>query len=44
MRQSAAPFNNSKVHAALEYTVDRNALTRVVYDGLGEPAYQPFPS
>ena len=24
--------------------MDRNALNRVVYDGLGEPAYQPFPS
>jgi peptide/nickel transport system substrate-binding protein len=44
MRQSRAPFNNSKVRAALEYAVDRNALNRVVDDGLGEPAYQPFPS
>ncbi|HLN17351.1 MAG TPA: ABC transporter substrate-binding protein [Acidimicrobiales bacterium] len=44
MRQNAAPFNNSRVRAALEYAVDRNALNRVVYDGLGEPAYQPFPS
>jgi peptide/nickel transport system substrate-binding protein len=44
MRQNAAPFNNTKVRAALEYAVDRNALNRVVDDGLGEPAYQPFPS
>jgi len=44
MRQNAAPFNNARVRAALEYAVDRNALNRVVYDGLGEPAYQPFPS
>jgi peptide/nickel transport system substrate-binding protein len=44
MRQNRAPFNNSKVRAALEYAVDRNALNRVVDDGLGEPAYQPFPS
>ena len=44
MRQNAAPFNNPKVRAALEYAVDRNALNRVVYYGLGEPAYQPFPS
>jgi len=44
MRQNAAPFNNSKVRAALEYAVDRIALNRVVDDGLGEPAYQPFPS
>jgi peptide/nickel transport system substrate-binding protein len=44
MRQNTRPFNNSKVRAALEYAVDRNALNRVVDDGLGEPAYQPFPS
>jgi peptide/nickel transport system substrate-binding protein len=44
MRQNAAPFNNMQVRAALEYAVDRSALNRVVYDGLGEPAYQPFPS
>jgi peptide/nickel transport system substrate-binding protein len=44
MRQNAKPFNNTKVRAALEYAVDRNALNRVVYDGLGEPAFQPFPS
>lgn len=44
MRQNAPPFNNEKVRAALQYAVDRNALNRVVDDGLGEPAYQPFPS
>ena len=44
MRQNRAPFNNSKVRAALEYAVDRNALNKVVDDGLGEPAYQSFPS
>jgi peptide/nickel transport system substrate-binding protein len=44
MRQNAAPFNNAKVRAALEYAVDRSVLNRVAYDGLGEPAYQPFPS
>ncbi len=44
MRQNAAPFNNAKVRAALEYAVDRNALNRVIDDGLGQPAYQPFPS
>jgi peptide/nickel transport system substrate-binding protein len=44
MRQNAAPFNNTKLRAALEYAVDRVALNKVVDDGLGEPAYQPFPS
>jgi peptide/nickel transport system substrate-binding protein len=44
MRQNRAPFNNPKVRAALEYAVDRVALNKVVDDGLGEPAYQSFPS
>jgi peptide/nickel transport system substrate-binding protein len=44
MRQNAAPFDNPKVRTALEYAVDRNALNKVVYEGLGEPANQPFPS
>src|SRR5258708_6362778 len=44
MRANRPPFNNSKVRAPLEYAVDRNALNRVVYNGLGEPANQPFPS
>jgi peptide/nickel transport system substrate-binding protein len=44
MRQNRAPFNNAKVRAALEYAVDRAALNKVVDDGLGEPAYQSFPS
>ncbi len=44
MRQNAAPFNNTKVRAALEYAVDRSAINRVIDDGLGEAAYQPFPS
>lgn len=44
MRENAPPFNNPKVRAALEYAVDRNTINKVVDDGLGEPAYQPFPS
>ena len=44
MRQNTGPFTNAKVRAALEYAVDRNALNHTVNDGLGEPAYQPFPS
>jgi peptide/nickel transport system substrate-binding protein len=43
-RQNTAPFNDAKVRAALEYAVDRIALNRVVDDGLGEPAFQSFPS
>lgn len=44
MRQNSPPFNNPKVRVALEYAVDRSALNNVVDNGLGEPAYQPFPS
>ncbi len=43
LRENRAPFNNPKVREALEYAVDRAAINRVVFDGLGEPAYQPFP-
>ena len=44
LRQNTGPFANEKVRAALEYAVDRAALNRVVFDGLGEAAYQPVPS
>lgn len=43
-RQSQAPFNDPKVRAALEYAVDRNAINTAVFSGLGDPAFQPFPS
>jgi peptide/nickel transport system substrate-binding protein len=43
-RQNAAPFNDAKVRAALEYAIDRNAINSAVFSGLGEPAFQPFPS
>ena len=44
LRMNTGPFANPKVRAALQYAVDRNALNRVVYNGLGEPAFQPVPS
>ena len=43
LRQDTGPFANEKVRAALEYAVDRAALNKVVFDGLGAPAYQPVP-
>jgi len=43
MRENRAPFNNPKVRAALEYAVNRPAINDTVYQGLGQPAYQPFP-
>lgn len=44
LRQNTGPFANEQVRAALEYAVNRAALNQVVFDGLGEPAYQPVPS
>jgi peptide/nickel transport system substrate-binding protein len=43
-RNDRAPFNNVKVRAALEYAIDRAAINKVIYAGVGRPAYQPFPS
>ena len=43
-RQSGAPFNDPKVRAAMEYAVDRKGINNAVFSGLGQPAYQPFPS
>ncbi len=43
-RNNEAPFNNPKVRAALEYSIDRAAINKVVYAGVGRPAYQPFPT
>jgi peptide/nickel transport system substrate-binding protein len=44
LRQNTGPFANEKVRAALEYAVNRAAVNRVVFDGLGAPAYQAVPS
>jgi peptide/nickel transport system substrate-binding protein len=43
-RNNRAPFNNEKVRAALEYSIDRNAINRVVFASVGRPAFQPFPA
>ena len=44
LRQDTGLFANEKVRSALEYAVNRPALNKVVFDGLGEPAYQNVPS
>ena len=44
LRLNEGVFTNNKVRAALEYAIDRVALNRVVFDNLGTPAYQPWPS
>ncbi len=44
LRQNTGPFANEKVRAALEYAVNRAAINKVVFDGLGAPANQPLPT
>ena len=44
LRENSPPFDNPGVRAALEYAVNRSELNTVVLKGLGQPAYQPFPS
>jgi peptide/nickel transport system substrate-binding protein len=44
LRENSPPFNNPEVRAALEYAVNREVINKVVLNGLGQPAYQPFPS
>jgi ABC-type transport system substrate-binding protein len=43
-RNNTAPFNNVKVRAALEYSIDRSKINKVAFAGVGRPAYQPFPT
>ena len=38
-----APFNNKALRQAIWYGVDRNVIQRIVYQGLGAPAWSPFP-
>jgi peptide/nickel transport system substrate-binding protein len=44
LRENSPPFNVPAVRAALEYAINRLELNKIVLDGLGQPAYQPFPS
>jgi peptide/nickel transport system substrate-binding protein len=44
LRQNTGPFAKEQVRSALEYAVDRPAINKVVFDNLGEPAYQAVPS
>jgi peptide/nickel transport system substrate-binding protein len=43
-RNNEAPFNKTGVRAALQYSIDRAAINKVVFAGVGRPAYQPFAS
>jgi ABC-type transport system substrate-binding protein len=38
-----SPFNDVRIRQAVEYAVDRDEINRVVNEGLGEVASQPFP-
>ncbi|MFC7494395.1 MULTISPECIES: ABC transporter substrate-binding protein [unclassified Nocardioides] len=38
-----APFDDPAVVEALKYAIDRDKLVEVVFFGVGEPDYQPFP-
>jgi peptide/nickel transport system substrate-binding protein len=44
LRENSPPFNIPAVRAALEYAINRAELNKIVLKGLGQPAYQPFPS
>jgi len=44
LRENSPPFNIPAVRAALEYGINRAELNKIVLDGLGQPAYQPFPA
>ncbi len=43
LRENTPPFNNPEVRTALEYAINRPEINKVVLNGVGEPAYQPFP-
>jgi peptide/nickel transport system substrate-binding protein len=43
-RNNEAPFDNQAVRAALQYALDRSVINKVVFAGVGRPAYQPFPT
>ena len=42
-RNNTAPFNNVQVRAALQYAINRAQINKVLFAGVGRPAYQPFP-
>jgi peptide/nickel transport system substrate-binding protein len=44
LNNQVAPFNNKSIRQAMWYAVDRQVIQRVAYQGLGSPAWSPFPS
>ncbi|MBS4201294.1 ABC transporter substrate-binding protein [Bacillus sp. FJAT-49732] len=44
LNTKVAPFDNKKVRQALNYAIDREAITKVVFHGGAVPAISAFPS
>src|SRR4030095_16462640 len=43
LNTQGAPFNTKALRQFMWYAVDRNVIQRVVYQGMGSPAWSPFP-
>jgi peptide/nickel transport system substrate-binding protein len=43
LNNQAAPFTSKPIRQAIWYAVDRTVIQRIVYQGLGAPAWGPFP-
>jgi peptide/nickel transport system substrate-binding protein len=43
MNTTVAPFNNLKVRQAVNYAIDRKAMQRIVWGGLGRPTQNVLP-
>jgi peptide/nickel transport system substrate-binding protein len=44
LNEKYKPFSNVDVRLALSYSLDREAIARVAFQGLAQPAFSPFPS
>ncbi|HTK93292.1 MAG TPA: ABC transporter substrate-binding protein [Verrucomicrobiae bacterium] len=44
LNNQVAPFTSKPIRQAIWYAVDRTVIQRVAYQGLGTPAWGPFPS
>jgi peptide/nickel transport system substrate-binding protein len=44
LNNQTAPFTSKPIRQAIWYAVDRSVIQRVAYQGLGTPAWSPFPS
>jgi len=44
LNNQTAPFTSKPIRQAIWYAVDRTVIQRIAYQGLGTPAWSPFPS